>query len=71
MKDHGIVYGTPSIPQKRLGDPWTRVHQASLKRDRELRKPRFQRVVERMVASYRSEKKAFEELSIRRLMWTK
>ena len=71
LKDHGVVYGEPTIPVKRLGDPWTRVNEWSRKRDREQRKPRIQRVVERMMASCKREREAFAELSISRLMWTK
>jgi hypothetical protein len=71
MKDHGIVYGTPAIPPKRLGDPWSAVNEIAAKREREKRKPRLQRTVERMMESAKRERKAFEEISIARLMWTK
>jgi hypothetical protein len=67
MKDRGVVYGSPKIPPKKLGDPWRSAVEVSAKRIREQRKPRIQRVMERMMVRFNEERMSFEEISIRRI----
>jgi hypothetical protein len=67
MKDRGVVYGNPKIPEKKLGDPWRSAVEVSAKRIREQRKPRIQRAVERMMVRFNEERMSFEEISIRRI----